>query len=265
MNGLTLRFALGLMLLSASFSSVASASSEKIACDSRLLAKFSQAPQEGKLGLITKDVAMTPEALIAALTQGIYPHYIDDRGRPVWTSPPERGVMFFSDLRIPKTDREFIDMVFNSPEYRVTRDQAFTEVMGECAKQMRWRKLENGDRVPDGLWISPEFIRNYTKLYEMGLAHSYEVWHNGILVGGLYGTYVNGVFGGESMFHKESNVTKAAFYKLTMDLIASGHWFMDTQQAKDGTLPYKWGARTIPRKQFQSILRQAQSENLPLR
>jgi leucyl/phenylalanyl-tRNA--protein transferase len=169
--------------------------------------------------------------------------------------------LLLDQVHISKSDMAFIESTLANPDYEITVDKAFNEVMSECAEMIRWRKLANGDRIPDGQWISPEFIRNYTSLYARGFAHSIEVWHNGILVGGLYGTFVDGVFAGESMFHKESNVTKLAMYTLIQRLKANGHFFIDTQQAKG--LSEKWGAIKVSRVEFQQMLRQAQSADRP--
>ena len=52
----------------------------------------------------------------------------------------------------------------------------------------------------------------YTRLHEQGWAHSVETWRDGRLVGGLYGLRIGGLFAGESMFHAETDASKAAEY-----------------------------------------------------
>jgi leucyl/phenylalanyl-tRNA--protein transferase len=204
---------------------------------------------------------MTPETLVAAYQQGIFPWDMTGDGHAVWHSPPERGILLFDNLHISSSDRKFIRQALADPSYEVTIDKAFNEVMQECAEMVRWRTLENGEKTPDGHWISPEFIRNYTALFARGFAHSVEVWHNGILVAGLYGTFVDGVFAGESMFHKEANATKLAMWTLIERLRENGHNFIDTQQAKG--LGKKWGAELVSRDKFQEMLRGAQAANRP--
>jgi leucyl/phenylalanyl-tRNA--protein transferase len=43
-------------------------------------------------------------------------------------------------------------------------------------------------------------IDAYTRLHELGFAHSVEAWQGDALVGGLYGVSIGGSFFGESMF-----------------------------------------------------------------
>jgi len=65
--------------------------------------------------------------------------------------------------------------------YEVRFNTAFVDVITGCA-----------DR--EETWISPEIIRVYTELHQMGYVHSVESWHQGKLVGGLYGVVIGGVF-----------------------------------------------------------------------
>lgn len=264
MNGLALWFALSVCVLVAGLSSsTASASYDREVCEKNLVAygEFHRQPNDFKKGLITRAVSLSPENLVTAYHEGIFPWHMAEDGNAVWHSPPERGILLLDQVHISRTDMEFIERALANPDYEVTTDKAFDEVMTECAEMIRWRRLPNGQRVPDGQWISPEFIRNYTALFARGHAHSIEVWHNGILVGGLYGTFVDGVFAGESMFHKESNVAKLAMYTLITRLKANGHSFIDTQQSKG--LSEKWGAIEVTRAEFQNMLREAQKANRP--
>ncbi len=43
-------------------------------------------------------------------------------------------------------------------------------------------------------WINGEIIESYTRLYQLGYAHSVEAWQEGQLVGGLYGVSIGGRF-----------------------------------------------------------------------
>jgi leucyl/phenylalanyl-tRNA--protein transferase len=74
---------------------------------------------------------------------------------------------------------------------------------------------------PDG-WITPDFVRAYTKLHRLGWAHSVETWRHGRLVGGLYGVSIGGLFAGESMFHLERDASKVALVGL-VDLLRDEH------------------------------------------
>ncbi len=53
-------------------------------------------------------------------------------------------------------------------------------------------------------------IAAYRRLFDLGHAHSVEVWREGRLVGGTYGVAIGGLFAGESMFHLERDASKVA-------------------------------------------------------
>ena len=69
-------------------------------------------------------------------------------------------------------------------------------------------------RRPDG-WINNDFISAYSRLHELGWAHSVEVFDRaGQLAGGLYGVRIDGLFSGESMFHLQRDASKVALMAL---------------------------------------------------
>jgi leucyl/phenylalanyl-tRNA--protein transferase len=83
----------------------------------------------------------------------------------------------------------------------------------------------------DGAWINPAIVRGYTRLHELGWAHSVETWHDGELVGGLYGIAIGGLFAGESMFARATDASKVALVHL-VDLLSdqyAGQRLLDTQ------------------------------------
>jgi leucyl/phenylalanyl-tRNA--protein transferase len=63
----------------------------------------------------------------------------------------------------------------------------------------------------------------------MGWVHSVETWHGGRLVGGLYGVSIGGLFAGESMFHRETDASKAALVGLVAILDDGQERLVDTQ------------------------------------
>ena len=93
-------------------------------------------------------------------------------------------------------------------------DTCFTEVMRRCGDPTR----------PHG-WIDDDFIAAYTRLHELGWAHSVEVFRDGTLAGGLYGVRIRGLFAGESMFHARpplgTDASKVA-------VVATVEWLRDT-------------------------------------
>ena len=111
-----------------------------------------------------------------------------------------------------------------------------------------------------GTWISEEMIAAYSRLHEMGLAHSVETWRDGELIGGLYGIALGKMFYGESMFSRATDASKIAFVHLVRQLERWGFGMIDCQM-KTAHLA-SLGAREIPRNLF--VQRLGQLVELPL-
>ncbi len=130
----------------------------------------------------------------------------------------------------------------------MTVDSAFSDVIEACSRR------DKGDEV----WISDDIIAIYTQLYERGVVHSIETWHENELVGGLYGVAIGAAFFGESMFSVRSNASKAAFVYL-LDHLQSQHFvLLDTQYLNRFTL--QLGAVEIERAQYLELLDYAVSQ-----
>ena len=152
-------------------------------------------------GLLAVGGDLSPERLILAYKNGIFPWFSDDT--PIlWYAPHERFVLFPENLKVSKSMRKLL----KSGKFEITFDAAFPEVIRACASISREDQL--------GTWITNDMQNAYIKLFELGFAHSVEVWENKQLVGGLYGIEINSVFCGESMFSKVSNASKAALISL---------------------------------------------------
>lgn len=93
----------------------------------------------------------------------------------------------------------------------------------------------------------------YGKLHNMGIAQSYEVWENDVLVGGLYGLDLGHVFCGESMFSSVSNASKFAFIQLAQELQEKNYALIDCQVYTSHLASL--GAVEIPRATFIDILK----------
>jgi leucyl/phenylalanyl-tRNA--protein transferase len=78
-------------------------------------------------------------------------------------------------------------------------------------------------------WITDDFIAAYAELHRRGAAHSVEIRENGELVGGLYGVTIGGFFGGESMFSRRTDASKAAVAHLVQHLRQRGFVLLDAQ------------------------------------
>lgn len=148
-------------------------------------------------GLLAVGGDLSPRRLISAYNQGIFPWYSDET--PIlWYSPHERFVLFPHKVKISKSMRQ----IMRSEKFSITMDNAFKDVIRECSEKARVDQ--------DGTWITQDMQDAYVKLHSLGIAHSVEVWHDGNLVGGLYGVSTGAVFCGESMFSHASNASKLA-------------------------------------------------------
>jgi len=172
-----------------------------------------------------------PELLLDAYSHGIFPW----SGDPVcWFSPNPRAVFRFGNIKIPRK----LARIARRDELEISFDQDFPGVIRGCA-----------DARPVGeTWICAELIRGYCKLNEMGFAHSVEVHRRGVLVGGLYGVHLNGLFAGESMFYRHSNASKIAFAALVDHLQNLGIRLFDAQVLNPHT--ESLGAIEISRDQY---------------
>lgn len=174
-------------------------------------------------GLVDVSPPINTTSLLEAYKLGIFPWYIENE-KVHWFRPRERGVLFFKDLKINSRLQRY----YKNTSFRFTMNKAFYDVIQNCANQAR---IENGK--PSTTWIEPIYIQEYSKLHKMGYVHSVEVWDGAELVGGLYGVLVNGVFAGESMFHKKSNASKFAILYLIERLKEKGFTWIDTQMVTE--------------------------------
>lgn len=177
---------------------------------------FPPAEETSPEGIIAVGGDLSPERLLLAYQNGIFPWYDHDEPK-LWWCPEERMVLFFENLRITKSMRN----ILNRNEFKITFNTAFKNVISNCQKSPR--------KNQDGTWISDEIVEAYCKLHELGYAKSVEVWQNNELVGGLYGIDLGHVFCGESMFSKVSNASKVAFIHLAKQLEMANYRLLDCQ------------------------------------
>ena len=146
-------------------------------------------------GLLAVGADLSPERLLDAYRRGIFPWGLIE-GHPVWYSPDPRMVLFPEEFRLHRSLRRTL----RAGRFVVRFDTDFTGVMLGCAGTPRPGQ--------DGTWISPEMTKAYTRLHELGWAHSVEAYSEGELVGGLYGLAIGRMFYGESMFSRRSDASK---------------------------------------------------------
>jgi leucyl/phenylalanyl-tRNA--protein transferase len=172
------------------------------------------------LGLVALNYNLTPERLVSAYRQGIFPWPDSSPFSPIpWVCPPRRAILEFDRLHIPRNLRKSRRAL---ESLRFTVDRAFEAVISACAAAAR-----PGQR---GTWITPAMVGAYLQLHRLGHAHSVEAWANDELVGGLYGVSAAGVFTGESMFHRIDDASKLCVLHLIDHLRARGSTWIDIQQ-----------------------------------
>jgi leucyl/phenylalanyl-tRNA--protein transferase len=188
--------------------------------------------------LVGMGADLEPGTLLSAYRQGLFPMPAGEPDVPLlWWSPRRRGVLPLDGLRVSRSLRQSVRRM----EVRV--DTAFDEVNTACADPSR-----------DSGWIDDEIAAAYSRLHELGWAHSVEAWQDGRLVGGLYGVAIGGLFAGESMFHRVRDASKVALVAL-VDLLRDEH-------AEQRLLDVQWstahlaslGVVTVPRRAYRRRL-----------
>lgn len=197
-------------------------------------------------GLLAVGGDLTPTRLLLAYESGIFP-WFSPPDPLLWWSPDPRCVIFTDKVKVSKSMRN----VLNRNEFEVTYDKDFLGVMSGC------RSVDRPGQ--DGTWITSEILEAYHNLHDLGMAHSIEVWHQGELVGGLYGVSIGKIFCGESMFANKSNASKVALIHLCRRLHKWGFELIDCQIYNDhlGSM----GAEHISRAEFLQKLDEAMEKD----
>jgi len=191
-------------------------------------------------GLLAIGGDLSPERLLLAYLIGVFPWY--GEGEPIlWWSPDPRCVLFPSEVKVSRR----LERTLRQGRFRVTCNAAFDRVIKACADV----RAANGEET----WLVPEMQAAYTRLHELGLAHSVEAWCDGRLAGGLYGVAFGRFFFGESMFHYETDASKVCLASFARYLAARDFLLFDCQVTNPHLL--RMGARNIPRAEFLMRLR----------
>jgi leucyl/phenylalanyl-tRNA--protein transferase len=156
---------------------------------------------------------LTPELMLHAYAAGIFP-MAESRDAPdvIWVNPRLRGVMPLGAFHVSRSLRRRI--LRGGFDIRI--DHAFADVVTACAAR-------------DETWISPPIFDAYAALFDLGHAHSVEVWQDGRLCGGVFGLAMAGAFFGESMFSRVTDGSKIAMAWLVDRLRLGGFSLFDTQ------------------------------------
>lgn len=188
----------------------------------------------------------TPDMLLSAYAQGVFPMADSDTGIISWYSADPRGIIplepgaFHVPRRLAKTLRRPV----SRGGFDVVIDGDFAATMRACAAARAGHT-----------WISEPLVEAYAALHRLGYAHSVETRLEGRLVGGLYGVALGAAFFGESMFHEVTDASKAALAALVARLRERGFELLDAQALTPHLAQF--GCVEIPRREYLSRLARA--------
>ncbi|ATF18688.1 leucyl/phenylalanyl-tRNA--protein transferase [Phaeobacter gallaeciensis] len=158
-------------------------------------------------------MTLTPDLLLHAYSVGVFP-MAESRDDPevFWVDPKRRGVFPIGGFHLSRS----LTKTLRRGGYQIAVDRDFAAVLDACA-----------DR--EETWINPEIRARYIDLHNQSNAHSLEVYHAGVLTGGVYGVVLGGAFFGESMFSRRRDASKIALAYLMDRLQQTGFTLCDTQ------------------------------------
>ena len=193
-----------------------------------------------------RTVEVTPDLVLRAYRIGMFPMAETRLGdRLYWLDPEMRGHLPLDGFHL---SRRLLRTVVSGP-YAVTVDTDFAGVIAACAEPAPGR-LDT--------WINPQIEHLFTELHRLGYGHSVETRLDGVLVGGLYGVAVGGVFFGESMFSRARDSSKVALVHLVARLRLGGFHLLDTQWVTSHLSQF--GAVEMPRSDYRRLLDVAVAE-----
>ena len=166
-------------------------------------------------GLLAVGGDLSSDTLLEAYKRGIFPWFTDNENI-MWWSPDPRAVICLKRLHISKKTKQFL----KKHTFKLTINNAFNKVITSCARK---------EKKTEEIWITNRMIEAYNILYSEGFAHSFEVWSETKLVGGLYGIAMGKIFSAESMFFKTSEASKIALLFACSQIYKMGFVWLDCQ------------------------------------
>lgn len=190
------------------------------------------------LNMLSRRVVDDPVAILWHYLCGRMVDYVDKPGGPVqWNTTTHRGVQWLHKVEFPRKQKRYIF----SPQFQIKWDTDFEGVVRGCSHRA------NGDHT----WVSEPLIRGLCRLHEMGYAHSFEAWHEGKLVGGAFGVQIGAMMSVDSMFHRMSNASKAAYGQTLVRLQERGFKVVDTNGVAQHQVNY--GEEWMPHWEFEKL------------
>ncbi|MEM9844706.1 MAG: leucyl/phenylalanyl-tRNA--protein transferase [Pseudomonadota bacterium] len=184
-------------------------------------------------------LTITAHHLLQAYATGIFPmaESRDDTGM-FWVDPRQRGVLPLDGFHVSRS----LARRMRRGGYSLALNTVFSNVVDACAAR-------------EETWINEEIRGLYISLHDIGHAHSFEVWQDGELVGGVYGVTLGAAFFGESMFSSQTDGSKLALAHLVFHLKQCGFVLFDTQFLTPHLASL--GAIEIPREEYRTRLAEA--------
>lgn len=237
-------------------------------------------PFHREQGFITdiNKVPLTSKNLLEAYANGIFPWNPKQDGTVAWFNMPKHGLINLDPIvNHSKKNSKKLHEAWNRgvrEGWKISFNTAFREVIEAC---------KNHERNPEHyshVWLTDQVRDAFLRLHEEGHAFSVEVWDkDGLLIGGTYGIYQNGMYSPESLFFNKSVYTekinqrtgepkldyaysgagKVAMIAVSKRLKFTGHQFVDSQTVNENTRTNYYAVEE-PRKQYLEIYSQQASE-----
>jgi leucyl/phenylalanyl-tRNA--protein transferase len=186
---------------------------------------------------------ITADILLRAYSIGLFP-MAESAEDPnlFWVDPEARGIFPLDGIIVSKS----LAKIVRSDCFEVRVDHDFDAVIDGCAASYPDREKT---------WINRRIRRLYRQLFDQGRVHTVEAWHQGALVGGLYGVHLGAAFFGESMFHRKTDASKVALVHLAARLRRGGFSLLDAQFVTPHLASL--GAIETPKEEYRRRLAQA--------
>jgi len=194
-------------------------------------------------GLLVMGGDLSPDTLLDAYSHGIFPWPTSEFSPMLWWSPDPRGVIELEQVHFSRR----LLRTCRSNKFTVTFDVDFSQVIRQCAA------------AHGSTWITQKMIDGYIRFHKVGIAHSVEAWHDGLLVGGVYGVAIRGLFAAESMYHTMTDASKVALVSLIHRLRQQDFRLLDIQMVTPHTRQF--GAIEISRNEYLARLDKALALN----
>lgn len=183
------------------------------------------------------------DLLLRAYATGVFPMAESaDDPEVFWVQPEMRGIIPLDGFHLPRS----LAKTIRSGRFEIRLDHDFEGVIAGCAAAREGRQ---------STWINEPIREAYGELYARGHCHTVEAWHEGRLVGGLYGVTLGRAFFGESMFSFMRDASKVCLAFLVEHLKRQGFVLLDTQFTTEHLV--RFGAIDVPRKKYEVLLAEA--------